>query len=143
MTPDAIFAAVQGLPQFSGSTLVQGAGQKTLAAQAQDANIATTIADLIGKYSGGPATAFQQQAVLHGLNAAGLSNAVDAISGKYGLPTFGAPQAAPRLAACRPSSGRPTAVGLARPRPTPAAPGCYADGHSARTAAVLSWRSSG
>lgn len=43
----------------------------------------------------GPRNAFQQQAVMHGLNAAGLSRAVDSLSGGA-TPSFQAPQAAPQ-----------------------------------------------
>jgi len=43
----------------------------------------------------GPRDAFQQQKVIHGLNAEGLSNAVDAIAGRTSAPAFQALQAAP------------------------------------------------
>lgn len=46
----------------------------------------------------GPRNAFQQQAVMSGLNAAGLSKAVDAVTGAVPLPSFQAPQAAPQAA---------------------------------------------
>ena len=43
----------------------------------------------------GPRNAFVQQSVIHGLNAAGLSRAVDAISGRASLPGVQGDQAAP------------------------------------------------
>jgi hypothetical protein len=46
----------------------------------------------------GPRNAFTQQAVLHGLNSAGLSNAVDAISKGTNLPGFQADQGTPEPA---------------------------------------------
>ncbi len=46
----------------------------------------------------GPRNAFQQQAVMHGLNELGVSRALDALAGKYTLPAFQAPQAAPQAA---------------------------------------------
>lgn len=55
------------------------------------------VLNLIGSLSG-PENAFQQQAVLNGLDSTGLSKAVGAIQGKYGLPTFQAPQANPQAA---------------------------------------------
>lgn len=41
----------------------------------------------------GPRNAFQQQAAMSGLNAQGLSRAVDAIAGRYSMPSFGGQQA--------------------------------------------------
>jgi hypothetical protein len=46
----------------------------------------------------GPSNAFQQQAVMQGLNANGLTRAVDAIAGKYDVAGWQAPQAAPEAA---------------------------------------------
>lgn len=46
----------------------------------------------------GPRNAFQQQSLLHGLNASGISTAVDAVMGKYNLNKSGAPNAAPEAA---------------------------------------------
>lgn len=43
----------------------------------------------------GPSNAFQNENVLHGVNAQGLSNAVDAIAGRIRMPSFQAPQAQP------------------------------------------------
>lgn len=53
------------------------------------------VLNLLSQLSG-PANAFQQQAVLNGLDSTGLSKSVGAIQGKYGLPTFQAPQANPQ-----------------------------------------------
>lgn len=74
-----------------------GSQTPTLAAQQQQADQAQKTLALIASLKG-PANAFTQQAVLHGLNATGLSRAVDAIQGKYGLPTFSAPNANPQAA---------------------------------------------
>src|SRR3990172_6864535 len=54
-------------------------------------------ANLIGQLRG-PRNAFQQQAVMSGLNQQGLSNAVGAIAGQFGMPSFQAPQANPQAA---------------------------------------------
>jgi hypothetical protein len=46
----------------------------------------------------GPRNAFQQQAVLHGLNGMGLSNAVGALRGETGVPLFEGDHASPQSA---------------------------------------------
>lgn len=63
------------------------------AAQAAYSN-ALGIANLIAQLRG-PRNAFQQQAVLHGLNEMGLSRAMDAIVGRVSLPSSGGDMAAP------------------------------------------------
>lgn len=70
------------MQQAYNQALLQGASDQ------RAFEIAMGVAQL-----GGPSNAFQQQAYLHGINEAGFSRAVDAISGKYGLPSFQAPQA--------------------------------------------------
>ncbi len=69
-------------------------GQQTLEGQNQQFQQGLSVAQLAGSLRG-PSNAFQQQAVLHGLNSMGMSNAVDAISGNRYLPAFQAPQASP------------------------------------------------
>lgn len=46
----------------------------------------------------GPRNAFQQQAVMSGIGAGGYSNAIDAIAGRYKMPSFQAPMALPQAA---------------------------------------------
>ncbi|MDE2096749.1 MAG: hypothetical protein KGL39_05825 [Patescibacteria group bacterium] len=76
----------------------QSAAQQELqAAATQQSNEALDAMKLAASLSG-PKDAFQQQAVLEGLNNAGLSRGVGAIAGQYALPTFQAPQAAPQAA---------------------------------------------
>lgn len=70
-------------------TSQQQALQSAANAQSQEALNAMQLAASLQ----GPANAFQQQAVLEGLNNAGLSRGVGAIAGAYGMPTFQAPQA--------------------------------------------------
>lgn len=70
--------------------------QQGLAAQNQAYTQGMGVLNLAASLQG-PANAFTQQAVLHGLNSSGLSNAVSALSGTV-LPTFQAPQARPQAA---------------------------------------------
>lgn len=79
--------------QLTGTYL----GQDTLDKQKLNAQSGLATLDLVSKLQG-PRNAFSQQAVLHGLNATGLSRAVDAIAGRYGLPAFQAPRATPQTA---------------------------------------------
>ncbi len=69
-------------------------GQQTLAGQQQQFQQGMDVATLVGSLRG-PANAFQQQNVLHGLNASGMSNAIDNITGSRFGAAFQAPQAAP------------------------------------------------
>src|SRR5438128_2529917 len=62
-------------------------GADTLQKKAQDFAQGLGVMNLVGGLSG-PANAFQQQAVLHGLNGNGMSRAVDAIRGTLNLPAF-------------------------------------------------------
>lgn len=77
----------------------------------------------------GPRNAFVQQAVMSGLNTAGLSRGVDAIVGGAGLPSFQAPQAIPQaaslgaLAQDLQRAGQPVSVQLPAPAPVAAPSG--------------------
>ncbi len=66
--------------------------QEAINAASQAADAALRSLSLVQNASG-PRNAFTQQAVLHGLNAAGLSNAISAIQGGPRLPAYQAPQA--------------------------------------------------
>lgn len=57
-------------------------------------NLGLGVASLVGSLRG-PANAFAQQNVLHGLNSLGLNKAFDALKGTY-APAFTAPQTAPQ-----------------------------------------------
>lgn len=74
-----------GLSQGEATGFVNGA--PTVAEQQLGLGILNTAAGM-----NGPRSAFDQQAYLHGLNASGLSNAVDAIQGNKALASFQAPQ---------------------------------------------------
>jgi hypothetical protein len=67
-------------------------GQPTMQAQQQQFNQGLGALQLAASLKG-PRDALAQQAVLHGLNEMGLSNAVDAIAGRKELAGFQAPQA--------------------------------------------------
>jgi hypothetical protein len=68
-------------------------GLPTIQEQQQGLNTLQLLAN-----ENGPSNAFNQQAVLHGLDGMGLSKAVDAIAGRLKLPTVQAPQAEPTAA---------------------------------------------
>jgi hypothetical protein len=89
-------AAQEAAGYIGGTGLGEsGGGTETLAKQTLNADSGLNVLKLLSTL-GGPSDAFKQQAVLHGLDSTGLSNAVGAIQGKYGLPTFSAPRAQPQ-----------------------------------------------
>lgn len=89
----AEFAATNELAKQAQAQAQQA---QNLAAQNQAYTQGMGVLNLV-KSEEGPANAFTQQAVLHGLQANGLSRAVGALSGTA-LPTFQAPQATPQAA---------------------------------------------
>jgi hypothetical protein len=60
-----------------------------------DTNIGMQGLNLLANMRG-PRNAFQQQNVMSGLNELGLSKAVDAVAGRFSMPSFQANQAAPQ-----------------------------------------------
>lgn len=89
----AEFAATNELAKQAQAMAQQS---QNLAAQNQAYTQGMGVLNLVAGLQG-PANAFTQQAVLHGLDANGLSRAVGALSGTA-LPTFSAPQATPQAA---------------------------------------------
>lgn len=72
-------SGIGGYNQAMGNYL-QGTQQGTNEAMGA-ANLAASLR--------GPANAFQQQAVMHGLNQSGMSNLLAGITGHYNVPSFG------------------------------------------------------
>ncbi len=90
-----IAAAQQAAQKAYWEALIRGQDERLAFDKARDAFAqALQVAQLIASLSG-PANAFQQQEVLHGLNNMGISKAVGAIAGTNELPIFQAPQAQP------------------------------------------------